>query len=413
MQPFLLRPFPDQLQSLRHFFLCAVAFTIPFPFAIALNSILNIGFAACTLVLFALYPHPRWHWSFLLPAAFVLFTIVYVPFSSAPVPAWHLAERKLLLGALPLLAMLAPLSRQTLLDALFYFISAILLVAFAALVLAIGLHARSGESFVFLGTSILYPFGLHRVFISFMALLACLAILGCDKAFLGKARWPVFASLLVWHIWLSSRTGLITVCVLVIAYGLWQIISRRRYWLSAGLGLALCVIGLLVWQVPYIHNMLLDIDPRRNIPSSASVDSNDGLATRLYIWKAAISCISRAPLLGHGRIEAQEHLNQEYQKQGFSLGVQYQYNCHNQYLQTWLEHGILGLILLLSIVFTPAFLARKRRQPFGYFLSIAFFIPLCTEIILEVQKGATTFALALVLFLSLSYLGKDQEAASL
>ncbi|HCW06623.1 MAG TPA: hypothetical protein DGG95_04570, partial [Cytophagales bacterium] len=74
------------------------------------------------------------------------------------------------------------------------------------------------------------------------------------------------------------------------------------------------------------------------------------------------------------------------------------HNSHNQYLQTWMESGIVGLIAFLFCLF--GFLLLKIKVPPSYLAFIIIFSLMClTESIGERQKGVVFFTLFQSLFL--------------
>lgn len=74
------------------------------------------------------------------------------------------------------------------------------------------------------------------------------------------------------------------------------------------------------------------------------------------------------------------------------LQENFPYNAHNEYLHTWLDAGIFGLILLLSIILFSLRIAVKRRN-FLYFSFLLFFFFCCaTESMFSVQKGIVFYS---------------------
>lgn len=81
---------------------------------------------------------------------------------------------------------------------------------------------------------------------------------------------------------------------------------------------------------------------------------------RFSYWKAAVELIREKPVVGYGMNNAQEEFDKvnmkyasEYDKYYWTVLHHHYVDCHNQYLQTMLEYGIIGLILLLAIYLSP------------------------------------------------------------
>ncbi len=93
---------------------------------------------------------------------------------------------------------------------------------------------------------------------------------------------------------------------------------------------------------------------------------------RLFLWESAWNVFKEKPLLGYGMSDAQAAFTIERvknQDKEFEIYAQDKLilDCHNQYLQTSMEFGILGLLLLLFIYIYPIFIADKKRQFFSIF----------------------------------------------
>ena len=96
--------------------------------------------------------------------------------------------------------------------------------------------------------------------------------------------------------------------------------------------------------------------------------SKDSVETepRLFLYKTAYSLIKEKPIFGYGLSDAQEKFDIErtkYQTESFRVWALTINNIdsHNQYLQTTLEFGFIGLLLLLFIYYFPIFIVDNSR----------------------------------------------------
>lgn len=122
-------------------------------------------------------------------------------------------------------------------------------------------------------------------------------------------------------------------------------------------------IGFLAFLI--IPMMLVYMTLHQNRISGIEIKSEQ----RLFLWNAAIPVIKEKPLIGRGISKAQERYDTyrtEYQTDEFRDYIEYSQtilnDCHNQYLQTTMEFGILGLLLLLFIYAFPLFVINKQRR---------------------------------------------------
>lgn len=96
---------------------------------------------------------------------------------------------------------------------------------------------------------------------------------------------------------------------------------------------------------------------------------------RLDFWHSAIELISEKPIFGYGMSNAQEafnSVNMKYTEPAYSEFWKHKnpwyIDTHNQYLQTTLEFGMLGLVLLLVIYFMPIFIVSVEKRILAVFI---------------------------------------------
>lgn len=90
---------------------------------------------------------------------------------------------------------------------------------------------------------------------------------------------------------------------------------------------------------------------------------------RYSYWKSAGELIQEKPVLGYGMSRAQEEFDQVNMKYAsederiyWTVQHSHYVDCHNQYIQTTLEYGIVGLLLLLAIYLLPLYICWKKRE---------------------------------------------------
>lgn len=120
---------------------------------------------------------------------------------------------------------------------------------------------------------------------------------------------------------------------------------------------------------------------------------------RWLSWKAAVAAIEQAPLLGYGIGDAKDVIVAKYKELGpaYQVHVKHRYNAHNQFLQTWLETGIVGIFILLFIFTWLAFYMRRSSNEFAVFLAL--FIALIFESMLVRFNGIVFFSIIVPLLL--------------
>lgn len=134
--------------------------------------------------------------------------------------------------------------------------------------------------------------------------------------------------------------------------------------------------------------------------TSLRIDQNkkewNSVSFRLLEWSGSLEELKKSWLLGVGTGDSQTTLQAYYTKYSTADFVK-GYNAHNQYLQTTLELGVIGLLLLLICIFRPIF-ASFQLQPAHVAFAILFGLMCFTESVLARQKGIVFFTMFQSLF---------------
>jgi len=142
--------------------------------------------------------------------------------------------------------------------------------------------------------------------------------------------------------------------------------------------------GALMWQVPTTQTRLINAYQQFFDPSVAP-------NIRVPIWKVGQELVMESPLFGHGTGDVQDNLVRLYQRDQITRALQSNYNTHNQFLQTSIALGFLGLAILLALLFWPLAIALRRgAYVYAFFMSLLI-LSMLTECIFETQKGILFF----------------------
>jgi len=114
---------------------------------------------------------------------------------------------------------------------------------------------------------------------------------------------------------------------------------------------------------------------------------------RYSIWKSAYGVIKHNFVLGVGTGDASDALKKEFITRGYVNGLYDNLNAHNQYLETLLENGIIGLFIFLSILGYMIYITfSEKNLLFGMFI-LMILIFFFFETILNRLSGISFFAL--------------------
>lgn len=118
-----------------------------------------------------------------------------------------------------------------------------------------------------------------------------------------------------------------------------------------------------------------------------------GTSLRLKKWSSAWTLVKRQPVFGYGAGDARTELLRQYIRDDFLTGYLNKFHAHNQYLETALQFGAVGVFLLLN-VFVIAF---RKEIPLLSMLATLYALSFLTESILTRQWGLFSFPYYLLL----------------
>ncbi|MGC4022306.1 MAG: O-antigen ligase family protein [Cyclobacteriaceae bacterium] len=196
---------------------------------------------------------------------------------------------------------------------------------------------------------------------------------------------------------LSSRMAILAFCISTIFLVVVKIKERRTNIIVA-IVLVLVVMGFLLTINPISKFRLFEEPITTNYQADSSVMQWNSVSYRLLEWQGAWSVIKDNILFGVGTgggtlalMDFYSHFNSS------TVGIES--NAHNQFLQTWMELGIIGLFVFISCLFGPLILAQSYSNT-QYVCFLIIFIMMClTESVVERQKGVVFFTFFQTLFL--------------
>jgi O-antigen ligase len=200
----------------------------------------------------------------------------------------------------------------------------------------------------------------------------------------------------------QSRTGVFVFLLLLllsICYFLWN--HKKNYPYVIGV-LAITALFALTLVKFFPGRM----DSYFDVTYLKEKDKFDILEARSEIWSACFNIALENKLTGIGTgYDYFGYLN-ESEKELF-WGNKLFLNAHNQYLQTFLDHGIFGLIILFFLITYSFYFAVKKKNYLLFMLVLAFVVNMIFESMLERSNGIFTFCLFIILLLPLKTLNEN------
>lgn len=129
--------------------------------------------------------------------------------------------------------------------------------------------------------------------------------------------------------------------------------------------------------------------------ANTTVESN---SSRLIMWSTSMQLIKENPIFGTGTGDINYVLyKRNYELENFGVADE-KLNSHNQYLNTWVQLGLFGLIPLLMFLITSFKLAFKQRNLLLLLIMTSFSITMLFESFLETQAGIIPVIFLTLLF---------------
>jgi O-antigen ligase len=128
----------------------------------------------------------------------------------------------------------------------------------------------------------------------------------------------------------------------------------------------------------------------------------DGLNFRLVMWKLGVRSVSegKAVLTGlggehyHTAVNNQIRAYHMYTGDGRPNDHGYiDYNLHNQYVESYTQFGLPGLLIVLGILIWLIYNAYRNRNPLAVLAVLLFTLIFLTESVLERQSGVLLFTI--------------------
>jgi O-antigen ligase len=172
---------------------------------------------------------------------------------------------------------------------------------------------------------------------------------------------------------LASRMAILVTIVMELGLVFfWQFIFKKQ--LIKSVLWLVCIVF-----ISFLTSFCLKVTTDRMLQTSAN-------ETRLLIWKASIIQISKSPIFGYGSGDSKDVMFEGYKSLNYDdLGTRF--NCHNQYFETMISTGLVGLLILLGW-FLLAFKMGWESQNYVLCIFLAIIaLNVLTESMLERQQG--------------------------
>lgn len=194
---------------------------------------------------------------------------------------------------------------------------------------------------------------------------------------------------------LQSKAGLLIYFPLLLGVGVYLLNRNKRRILvtiSAVVAVLAISVAFLSFSSGYGNRLKLAYEDFFN-SDSETLDNQHGIGMRFAVWNSSLEVFKEHFWLGVGAGDVVDYLLKAYEDEHLDLVVKKAYNSHNQYLQTSVGLGILGLLSLVSILIWALILALRNRSFLLLLFVVVVALNLLVESMFETRAGADFFPL--------------------
>jgi O-antigen ligase len=216
--------------------------------------------------------------------------------------------------------------------------------------------------------------------------------------------WTILAfCILLTLVFLSYAKAALLVLVVLCAVLGFQVAYRFKkliYLVYSGL-LATLVLLVFYFFVPNTQERIQAIRDVQN--QQLDPTSTESTQARVHAWMAAKATFSKSPIFGFGTGDGNDELFKTYEEKGYTGALSVELNTHNEYLQTGLALGSIGILFLIF----PLILALRRAVQTKNFMlanwALTALLVFLFESYLNTLAGSLFFSLFFTVFALMNF----------
>jgi len=198
----------------------------------------------------------------------------------------------------------------------------------------------------------------------------------------------------------EARMSIIILPIVFISLIIRYLLMKKRYFFLI-VALVIAIIGGIFLQQYLLKNVprFREITETKLAPPVGIHHNSTNLRVGIFLCTKEV--IENNWLLGVGTGSSQVALDACYASKPWSdVLYKIHYQAHNQYLQSYLEQGLIGFVVVLTMLAYFIYKAFKNNDLYMIVFSISIAIICVTESFLSNQKGIVLFAFFYCLFFS-------------
>ncbi len=354
------------------------------------------------------YVNKQLRWKFSAPGIFLMLLyaayLVGIFFAHELSNGLKYAEYKLSLLVIPLLLSVKPKFDVKLQAPLIGLVAGTLVVAGIGIVSSCNCYERNHWILHCFSSSYISPVHHPSYFTGFLLF----ATAGCWYGW--RQRWkgfywytviPYTLFALVFYFFCLSLAAMLFLGMVLIGLFVYFLYKKWGKWVAIGVVITgPLLLFLLLSTLPGIKDDVRVTtkglseyvsDPHAFLMKRVKDPSIPGNQKRLVMWTVTSELIAEHPFgVGTGNVD--EYLHNRLKHDGFDQLVADDLNPHNQYLQTMLEIGIIGLLLLLGVIVSCIRIAMKQRNFLLFLLISGLAFNMLFESMFQRQSGVVFYS---------------------
>ena len=205
-----------------------------------------------------------------------------------------------------------------------------------------------------------------------------------------------FLTLMIWL--LASRAGFIAFAAVFLGVSIFFMFKTQKFLVSLGI-ITTGFILIIVFMSPKLKKNFQEVIHQVENQQELTSDSD----MRLWLWKSGVEVYKKNYLWGVGTGDTKHEMKNEYHQYNLSIAEEKGYNLHNQYLESALKLGIVGLLLLIFWLISTLFYAITTKDFLLFLLVLIVCIHFMFESMMNRIAGVSFFIFFYVLLLAKNY----------
>ncbi len=226
-----------------------------------------------------------------------------------------------------------------------------------------------------------------------------------NKAYTIVNFTSLFLSLLVLY-FSESKAGMISLALLLV-FILFKLFYHKSKGISIGIILISLIAFISIFTINERFKALLNTGLNFEKVFAHPEKVQESTALRMLAWDASIRIIKKHPIIGVGGGDIKDELSKIYKKRDYKKPLEMHMNAHNQYLETTVGEGVIGLLFLLAMLIILFFNRTNMLLSQGF--SLIFSINILFESMFNVQAGVVFF----VIMYSILFTAQNPQSPSI